>query len=235
MDILQKYYIYTSLDTSNNNYRGLISYEKNMKTLIKNNWKVQGEFYAVDPYLKPIPTGMKLFSFEIKNYYPYDISSYKLLYDIYEVDRIKDKYHVNLITYNRPVLNSIPLYFYQIHEHIFPSFSNKLPSSDYKLAIGVNPIFVLKDKNVNFHCGNGICFPEPVPTINLNPFIKVDNTLTFSKCLNFCNNRGKSILDTIYDLSNKNSLNKYYIISGIILSIILIILLIYRKKVKTLL
>ena len=224
MDILQKYYIYTSLDTTTNNYTCLISYENNMKSLIKNGWKIQGEFFAVDPYLKPIPTGMKLFSFEIKNYYPYDITSYKSLYDIYEVDRLKDKYHVNLITYNRPVLNSIPLYFYQLNDHIFPSFNNKPPNSEYKLALGVNPIFVLKDKNVNFHCGSGICFPEPVETINLNPFIKVDNTLSFSECLNFCNSRGKSILDTIHDLSNKNSYNG---ISSIILSIIFILIIIF--------
>lgn len=234
MDILQKYYIYTSLDTTTNEYRGLISYDNNMKSLTKNGWKVNGEFYAVNPYIRPIPTGMKLFSCEIKNYYPYDISTYKLLYDIYEVDRLKDVYHVNLITYNRPVLNSISLYFYQLNEHIFPSFSNKPPSPDYKLVLGVNPIFVLKDKNVKFHCGNGICFPEPIPSINMNPFTEDDdNSLSFSECLNFCNNKGKSILYTIYDLSNKNSSNNYYLIISIILVIILIIitiLLIYKKS-----
>lgn len=231
MDILQKYYIYTSLDKITNSYRGLISYENNMKSLTNKGWKIQEEFYAVNPYLRPIPTGMKLFSCEIKNYYPYDISTYKLLYDIYEVDRLKDKYHVNLITYNRPVLNSIPLYFYQFNEHIFPSFSDKPPNSEYNLVLGVNPIFVLKDKNVSFHCGNGICFPEPVPSINMNPFTEDDdNSLSFSKCLNFCNSRGKSILDTIYDLSNKNSLKNHYIVIAVIAIVLLIIIFILRTR-----
>jgi hypothetical protein len=95
-----KYYIYHYLDNTANIYRGLISYEKDMENLIKNGWEIQGEFYAINPYLKPIPTGMKVFSLEIKNYFPYDILSYKLLYDIYEVDDLKDQNHVNFITYN---------------------------------------------------------------------------------------------------------------------------------------
>ena len=210
-----KYYIYHYLDNTANIYRGLISYEKDMENLIKNGWEIQGEFYAINPYLKPIPTGMKVFSLEIKNYFPYDILSYKLLYDIYEVDDLKDQNHVNFITYNRPTLNSVPLYFYEINGNIYPTFDNKPPNSQYKLVDGVNPIFVIRNKNAKFYCDNGICFPGPITYNNVNPSIKLNDNLTFDECLKVCKNKGKNILHIIKDLSMENNPSKLHFISNI--------------------
>ena len=148
---------------------------------------------------------MKLFSLEIKNYYPYDILSYKLLYDIYEVDNLKDDFHVNFITYNRPVLNTVPLYFYDISSNILPSFDNKPPvGKNYEIVEGVNPIFVIKNKDVKFYCDNGICLPSPMPTNHFHYNMQYDDTLSFDECLNTCKHQGKGLLYIIEELSNKN-------------------------------
>ena len=236
-DIISKYYIYNST----NNYAGLISYEQDLQNKLDNGWIVTGEFYAINPYLKPIPDGMKVFSLEIKNYYPFDITSYKLLYDIYEVDNFKDQYHVNFITYNRPVLKSVPLYFYQLNNSILPSFKNVPPNSSYTLASGVNPIFVLKESNTKFFCDNGRCIPGPMPLHHFHPNMQYDDNLTFKDCLNKCRNQGTGILEIIDKMSVKNSnnhaldlnnttnfLRNYLIFIGVIF-ISIILFLLYKK------
>ena len=237
-ELILKYYIYYSLDTASHLYKGLISYEKDLQSRLDTGWVLNGEFYAINPYLRPIPKNMKLFSLELKNYYPYDILSYKLLYDIYEVDNLKDDFHVNFITYNRPVLNTVPLYFYYIISNILPSFNDKPPfGTNYQIAAGVNPIFVLKNKDVKFYCDNGKCLPSPMPKNHFHYNMQYDDdTLSFDQCLNSCKNQGKGLLDIIEELSNKKSFdiknifnnNKTIIIISLL--IFLFFIFIYNKR-----
>ena len=183
--------------------------------------------------------GEGLFSLEIKNYYPYDILNYRLLYDIYEVDNLKDNFHVNFISYNRPVINSIPLYFYALADNILPSFNKDPPSPEYKIVPGVNPVFVLKNKDVKFYCDNGECLPSPMPLHHFHYNMQYDDTLSFGDCLNVCKKQGKGILNTIEQLSNKESMEKTFnknIFNNITIIIIILLCLgvffifIYNKR-----
>ena len=152
---------------------------------------------------------MKIFSLEIKDYYPYDISQYKLVYDIYEMDNYKNNNFVNFITYNRPTLKTVPLYFYTLNNCIFPSFSNIPPNSNYTLAKGTNPVFVLKEKNIKFFCDNGICIPGPMPIHHFHSNMQYDDDLTFGDCLNKCKNQGMGILDIINKMGKENDIKSY--------------------------
>jgi hypothetical protein len=239
-DLILKYYTYYYVDNSSHIYKGLISYEEDLEARLNSGWILNGEFYAINPYLRPIPKNMKLFSLELKNYYPYDILSYKLLYDIYEVDNLKDQFHVNFMTYNRPVLNTIPLYFYDIGSNILPSFDNKPPfGENYELAFGVNPIYVIKNKDVKFYCDNGECLPSPMPKNHFHYNMQYDDTLTFDECLNSCKNQGTGLLNIIEKLGNKhdtksfdikNIFNNNKIIIIICLLVFLFLIFIYNKR-----
>lgn len=238
--LILKYYIYYYIDNSSDFYKGLISYEEDLQSRLDSGWILNGEFYAINPYLKPIPKNMKIFSLKLKNYYPYDILSYRLLYDIYEVDNLKDNFHVNFITYNRPELNTFPLYFYDLNSHIFPSFDNNPPNgSNYQTTIGVNPIFVIKNKDVKFYCDNGICLPSPMPKNHFHYNMQYDDDLSFEQCLNACKNQGAGLLKIIEELGNKNikksfdiksSINNNKLIIIAFISLLLFFIFIYNKK-----
>lgn len=233
-DLILKYYIYTYIDNTTNVYRGLISYEADLESKINNGWILNGEFYAINPSLKPIPKNTKIFSLKIKDYYPYDISDYKMLYDIFEVnDKLKDIFYVNFITYNRPILNSTPLYFYELNNSIFPSFDKNPPNSNYSLAIGINPIFVLKNKNTKFYCDNGKCLPGPMSSNHFHPNMQYDDTLSYSNCLNKCKDETYKFLNVIEKISYENSkksnyiINKLFSLKIIILIITIVVIIIF--------
>ena len=237
-DLILKYYTYYYFDNSSHIYKGLISYEEDLKARLNSGWILNGEFYGVNPYLRPIPKNMKLFSLELKNYYPYDILSYKLLYDIYEVDNLKDQFHVNFITYNRPVLNTVPLYFYAIGSNILPSFDDKSPfGENYELELGVNPIYVIKNKDVKFYCDNGECLPSPMSKNHFHYNIQYNDMLTFEECLNSCKNQGTGLLNIIEILGNKHCKKNFSIenifnnkiIIIICLLVFLFLIFIYNK------
>ena len=230
--LILKYYMYTYIDNTTNVFRGLISYEADLQSKINKGWILNGEFYAINPSLKPIPKNTKIFSLKIKDYYPYDISSYKMLYDIFEVnDKLKDNFYVNFITYNRPVLNSVPLYFYELNNSILPSFDKNPPNSNYRLALGINPIFVLKNKNTRFYCDDGKCLPGPMSNNHFHSNMQYDDTLSYSDCLNKCKDKSENLLNIIekisYEDSNKSNsiINKFFNLKIIIIITIIVIII----------
>ena len=80
-------HIYHYIDTENSIYLGLITSSLyDLSPILYKGWKLYGIFYAFNPTLRPIPESTKLFNLKIKNYFPYDIYSYKYLYDIYLFD-----------------------------------------------------------------------------------------------------------------------------------------------------
>lgn len=239
-NLILKYYIYTYIDNTTNVYRGLISYESQLQNKINSGWTLTGEFYAINPSLKPIPKNTKIFSLKIKDYYPYDISTYKMLYDIFEVnDKLNDNFYVNFITYNRPVLNSVPLYFYELDNSILPSFDKNPPNSNYRLALGINPIFVLKNKNVKFYCDNGKCLPGPMANNYFHPNMEYDDTLSYNDCLNKCTNKENKFLNVIEKIryeNNKKSngiVNNFFSIKGFILTLIIVLVILFFILILT--
>ena len=149
--------------------------------------------------LKPIPESTKLFNLKIKNYYPYNIYSYKYLYDIYLLDN-DDVYSVNFIAYNRHIPNTKELYFYELAGDIFPTFEKNPPSEGNWKLLNISPIFVFKSDNDNFICDNGKCIPGPISQ-NFLQLNDTNNSLHINDCLKNCN---KTL--NILEIINKNNL-----------------------------
>lgn len=204
-DIIIPYYIYHYMDETTNNYYGLIRYDTNLSPSLYSGWKLHGIFYAFSHLLEKIPEGTKMFNIKIKNYFPYDIKEYKLVYDIYTIDN-DDVYSINFITYNRPVPNSKKLYFHQLNDNIFPSFNQEPPtkSKDWILQ-NVNPIFVMESKIDKFFCDNGRCLPMPIPNNYYKQITQDKDNLNIQDCLKNCSN-GKSILELVKEKSTESNL-----------------------------
>ena len=191
------YYIYHYIDTENSIYLGLITSSLyDLSPILYKGWKLYGIFYAFNPTLRPIPESTKLFNLKIKNYFPYDIYSYKYLYDIYLFDDT-DIYSVNFIAYNRYIPNTKELYFYELAGGIFPTFENKPPSEGNWKLLNISPIYVLKSENDNFVCDNGKCIPSPISQ-NFLQLNDNNSVLNINDCLKKCN-KSLNILQIIQE------------------------------------
>lgn len=234
-NIIIPYYIY-HYENENENY-GLVSYDNNLDKITYKNWKFYDKFYAFNPNIRPIPNNTKLFNLKIRNYYPYDIESYNLIYDIFSPE-IKEKYNINLITYNRRVPNVKELYLHELNGRIYPSFEKEPPNNNknWKLP-SVNPIFVLKTNNNNFFCDNGICLPSPAPNNYFNKTITSE--MSIENCLKNCKG-GIGILELVknisnninkkYEIDNKVYFMNIYFISVIVFIFIFVIIILILNK-----
>jgi hypothetical protein len=199
MDTIIRLYIYHYVDDAKLNCYGLIQYtDKNLTPSLYPGWKLYGIFYAFSSLLRPIPNGTKLFSTQIKNYFPYDMYQYKLIYNIFDINN-DDPYSINFITYNRSTLNTKALYFHSMGNNIFPSFDKDPPNNNpnWKLN-GVNPIYVMTSNINKFYYNDTICLPEPM---NIDTFgTNIINNQNINTCLS---NRGDQIyiLQTIKNKS----------------------------------
>ena len=137
--------IYHYINPGDNTYRGIISNPiiergKDGKTIYKcpetlKDWKFAGLFYAISPLFRPIPIGMNLYCAEISKSYMTDL---RKNYDLFT---FKDNC-VYFMTYNKPALNTVPLYFYQLGTNVFPSFDENPPAKDWN-KINLSPLFVI--------------------------------------------------------------------------------------------
>ena len=50
------------------------------------NWTLGFTFYAINPMLRPIPTGMALFCAERKHSFPWDTRTVRIVYDPYDIN-----------------------------------------------------------------------------------------------------------------------------------------------------
>lgn len=243
-------YIYHYVDPYSENYYGIISYDKDLSSTLYQGWFLYGIVYVFSPFIKPLPDGTKLFNVKIKNYFPYDIKEYKLIYDIFSID-LEDEYSINFITYNRPVTNVKPLYFHQFNNSIFPSFDKNPPNTNPNWTLsGVNPIYVMTKENQKFYCDNGRCLPSPMLSNHFHQtgILGDDDNIEINDCLEKCKG-GIGILQTVYDISHNKNEKKYNInlskqnktednieiknislILGIILLLFLIIFFIINKR-----
>jgi hypothetical protein len=107
-------------------------------------------------------------------------------YDTHRVDVGWNPFHIytdanTFVTYTRPVQNTIPLYFWQRYEHVFPTFNKNPPNKNVWDQPDLSPVWVMWDwyydfntkkvvKNkdlealgnyTKFICQDNICVPDP--------------------------------------------------------------------------
>ena len=109
------------------------------------NWTIYGTFYAVNPMLRPIPTGLKLFSAIKADKFPYNSTQLDFLYDPYNVN----KDGVAFMTWSQKVPYTVPLYIYDNGSSIYPSFTKNPFGKNWKESI-ISPIFVLVDPKMTY-------------------------------------------------------------------------------------
>jgi len=117
----------------------------------EDGWELKRTFYAVNPMLRPIPIGMKLYGIDIGGE-PKKITNIELVYGLFNVYPET----LYLIAYNRRVANTIPLYFYKESLFIQPSFVY----DETKQQVDLSPIYVLDSLDYSsFRCYDGRCLP----------------------------------------------------------------------------
>ncbi len=237
-------YLYHNIDIKNKVFLSKLSLTK-----IKDvNWKLHKLFYVFSNNIRPIPEGTKLFYVKHKNTKPYNIIEYKFVYDTENNTIDKDK--ISFITYNRPVYNSIKLYFYfnpNIKNNIFATFDENMVKNTKWQLVSICPIiYVLPNKDMNFYLNNGRCLPLPMLKNTFDIYNNKYQDISISKCLEI-NKPYISILDIVQNYNkinddkniltykdnkdNKNNKKKlkqvFYSIFIIILTILFIIFILY--------
>ena len=98
-------------------------------------WILSARFYAINPSLIPIPSGLTLFCAKHRNEWPYDTLSVEPIYDLYDLDVSENC--VFFVAYSKPVPGSAPLYVYSkgattedVETRAFISYSPQAPPSD---------------------------------------------------------------------------------------------------------
>jgi hypothetical protein len=144
-------------------------------------------FYAVNPLLKPLPPGMKMFG--VKNSSPF---TFFFAYDIFDVKED----NVYFIAYNQAVEGTITLHIYI--QHItgkplknFISLSSTVPKGYVRNHIP--EVYVFNHIPKYFSCNNVRCIPwspELKNSYNYTPL--KNNKLSLTDCLNSCLKKTKS-------------------------------------------
>lgn len=177
------YYGYIGDPVKTRQENGVDLYQCQSSSQSYGNWKLYGTFYAVDPMLRPIPTGLKLFSAIKANKFPYNSTKLDYLYDPYNIN----KDGVAFMTWSQKVPHTVPLYIYDTGDSIYPSFTQNPLGKNWKESV-ISPIFVLVDPKINYdidsthvvddvftrdinnridfrfsskHYGPGSCLPDP--------------------------------------------------------------------------
>lgn len=209
------YFGYIGNSSKIKNEDGKILYYCHMEPQQYRGWKLAGQFYAVSPSLRPIPTGMQLYCAKRTLSFPYDISDINIVYDMFNV---KD-YCLYFITYYKPVPNTKPLYFHKIGKHVFPSFDSEPPPGWEK---DLSPVYVmtmdtvgdLNYSKIKFNCNNGRCLPwskDIRDVYDLNPHKYFPS---LNECILGCNElipsekrQHLSLLETIKQQTTKNKVD----------------------------
>lgn len=156
-----------------------------------NKWYIASIFYAVNPSIRPIPVGMRVFCAKQSTEAPYGTSDVTAVFDPFNIK----KNCVYFTTFNQPVPNTEKLYFHKYGDNIFPSFDKNPPFEDPAWTqTQISPIFVMTQNTVgpnptkiNFRCVIGKCLPwvENIPDI-YDPEPQ-DQLFNLENCMSFCN------------------------------------------------
>lgn len=170
-------------------------------------WEYSGVFYAITPYMRPIPMGMRLFCALTNDSFPYNTKDVFAEFDPFQP--ISENC-VKFITYSEPVPNTKALYLHKKGSDegddttVYISFDKNSPYSVDGGKYGVTVIYVMTpdtvDKDISaleFSCINGRCIPHGKEEV---PFNKV----SIFECLLKCNKIGnaqkpQTVFDYIQD------------------------------------
>lgn len=206
---------------------------------IFNKWFLYGIFYVIVPVFRPIPIDMKLFCAKSRNEFPYETTDVYGLYDTYDYE----KDCIYFISYNKPVPNTIPLYFHKLNNILFPSFDKNPPFVDKRWSkTEISPIFVFSSDDLKFKCVNGRCIPWSKNIDDMFDLSPSSELLDLDDCVVYCNklsnsvNKGRhfNILEIVKSKVEEmkirdNMNNKKYIFIICIIVIIIILLIIYKN------
>jgi hypothetical protein len=200
-DTIIPFCIFHQLDSINQNHKGIIV---NPTPILQDDggltydckhpgsgWKHVGTFYAVTPMFRPIPVGMKMFCAEMS-----DISNILSLTSVtitYGLFNFKPN-GIYFITYNQPVIHTVPLYLHKRNGIVFPSFDSTPPGPNWTQE-HVSPIFVMISGIVNpknpsdtkFHCVNYRCLPWDEDNLMHYNKIEEKHPHVLSECVVLCN------------------------------------------------
>lgn len=239
---IDTFYIYNYIDHKSKTYLSYIDkpdddgvIRTTPDTKVIGSWYLADIFFTVASQFRPIPFGMKIFCAKRSKEFPYGTTDVQLLYDTYN----KKNDCIYFTTYNKPVLNTQPLYFHRLGNSVFPSL-NKLPPSENKEWTQnlLSPIFVMTPKTVGnkdkgklkFNCVGGTCMPinrnidHGEYDIDMN-----DNTLGIASCVNYCNkniiNKPPSLIQHIQNKNSKKTNTRWesYIKYGSIIAMVIIL------------
>ncbi len=112
----------------------------------RDRWVLGAVFYAISPIIKPIPRGMVLMRAHHKEAFPYDTTKMNVAWNPFTIYNDANTF----VTYSRPVQNTIPMYFWERYEHVFPTFSKNPPSKGGWEQSELSPIWVMWDWYYNF-------------------------------------------------------------------------------------
>jgi hypothetical protein len=138
---------------------------------IMKNWKYYASFYAINPMIQPIPTGLHLICAKLSQEFPYNTISIDIIYDTFRID----DNCVYFMTWTLPVPYTVPLYLYSTSSGISITFQEH---KDMK-QLNISPLYVLsnfenkpdffkdfkklKNGEIDFTFANnqGRCLPNP--------------------------------------------------------------------------
>ena len=212
--------VYTYEDSTTNTYLGYIglpeinklqngtfSYKCGAEVPEYFGWKYKHTFYVISPFIRPIPTGMRLYCSVINKGFPYNTTDVLDVYDPYQ----PFENCINFITYSEPVPNTKALYLHKTGKDsndmpsCFPSFDPIPPKGYQNNIFGTSVIYVMTPEtilssdffNIQFSCINGRCLPWGKTEYGYPKFSLLD-------CIIQCNqignkNKPHSILEIIRD------------------------------------
>lgn len=185
------------------------------------DWTGIQTFYVINSDIRPIPQGMVIFCMRKTGNI---ITYFRARYSPYDIEKDCE----TLMCYGKPVINSIPLYFYK------PTYTSTInyPSFSYdasKIQKRISPIGVFVNPTFKFHCIVGRCIPW-VTTSSLKEVGEEGALLTIRECAGKCVEKPKNILELV-DMLNHTTKNYSWLIilSFIILGVIVFLFLKLKK------
>ena len=158
--IVVPYCIYHYKDYSTQTFYGFIGnpikVRKNNEDILEcrhpppeyGSWFYYGSFYALNPMIRPIPSGLKLINSIKSGGFPYDTKYVKYAYDPFNIRTEA----VSFLTWTQAVSDTVPLYIHISPDgDVFPSFDKNPPSNQPNWTQDkISPIFVLVDPSQHF-------------------------------------------------------------------------------------
>lgn len=159
-----------------------------------------GDFYVINPEVRPIPEGLSLFYVDMDNTQIHDIG---LIYDMFN----RDNDYFRFLAWLQPVPNTVPLYIYKENDVSISFKKENRPQYSF------SPIYVLKEPML-FTQYQGRCIPSK-------------NGIPFEQCIVGSTKRQSTLLSFF---SQKEETNYVFYIVIICVLFFFYLKLFYKNK-----